>query len=158
MQRLLLLFIAFALHSCDLFGPKVPNREELVQKELQTLDWNDVDRYPLFAHCDETAPKGLQKRCFSMALAEHFYETLESQELSVYQNLQDTVWVKLHIDQKGSVFIDSVLSTERVREGIPQLDSLLQLGVQTLPRIYPALKRDVPVSTRMILPLAFTSG
>lgn len=153
MYRLFTVLGCLILSSCEWVSSPTPVKEELVQKELQTLDWNEVDRYPLFEHCDETAVKDTQKRCLSSGLTSHFYKTFLEQELSVYSSLNDTVLIQLIIDNKGKAIIDSVVASDRVRRSLPQLDSLISLGIQNLPPLYPALKRNVPVRTRMVLPL-----
>ena len=62
MQKFVLSIIFMGLLvSCELFESKEDKTQKLVNEELLAIDWNDVDQYPLFEDCDETAPKVEEK-------------------------------------------------------------------------------------------------
>lgn len=42
----------------------VPTQEAMVAKQLAAIDMNEVEKYPLFDHCDETASRITQKKMF----------------------------------------------------------------------------------------------
>ena len=143
----------FLLVSCDYFNSKKVSPEEIVREEMKSINWNDVDRYPLFESCDETASREEQKMCFQEEFVKHFYKTLNNHQLVVRRNLQDTVKVQLLIDNQGTISIVSIEKSEITEDLLPALDGLMELTVSRLPKVYPALKRDIPVNTRVVMPV-----
>lgn len=141
------------LVSCELLGDGVPRKEQLVKEEMESINWNDVDRYPLFDGCDETKDKEIQKQCFETTFIGHLLDTLQKQKMVVHKALHDTVNVQLLIDQQGVLSILSIEKSELVQKQIPQLDSIIAQSLTTLPTLYPALKRDIPVATKLNLPI-----
>ncbi|TRZ44866.1 hypothetical protein D3A96_07530 [Robertkochia marina] len=141
------------LFSCDFINTKKVSPEEIVREEIKNIDWNDVDQYPLFEACDETAPREDQKTCFREEFVKHFYKTLSNHQLVVRRNLIDTVRVQLLIDNTGKISIVSIDKSELTEELLPALDGLMELTVSRLPKVYPALKRDIPVNTRVVMPV-----
>ncbi|WP_224485019.1 hypothetical protein [Robertkochia aurantiaca] len=153
MQRFGALLLLLTLVSCQFFGSTETAKKELVQKELESMNWNEVDRYPLFEDCDETADKAAQRQCFQMAFTSHFFSTLQQHRIEVRGNLNDTVKVELLIDKYGSIiYLDSDIN-ENVKKEIPEFEDMVERSLQTLPQVYPALKRDIPVSTKVVLPI-----
>src|SRR5690606_40510153 len=57
MRKICLLCCFGLLVSCELFMTKEERARNLVNEELLSIDWNDVDQYPLVEVCDETAVK-----------------------------------------------------------------------------------------------------
>jgi hypothetical protein len=43
--------------------------------------------------------------------------------------------------------------SEVIIKQLPTLDSLLAISIQNIPKIYPAIKRGIPVKTKYILPI-----
>ena len=50
-----LFLVLLSLGSCQYWDKKVPNKAALLQKELQAINWNQVDEYPSFEQCDSLA-------------------------------------------------------------------------------------------------------
>ena len=57
------------------------------------------------------------------------------------------------IDAKGKIILDSMHSTENIKNQLPALDSVLAITVDNLPRVFAANKRGVPVATKYRLPI-----
>ena len=153
-MRIPVLFLCMCLLvSCDFINTKKVSPEEIVREEINNIDWNDVDQYPLFEACDETASREDQKTCFREEFVKHFYKTLSNHQLVVRRNLVDTVRVQLLIDNTGKISIVSIDKSELTEELLPALDGLMELTVSRLPKVYPALKRDIPVNTRVVMPV-----
>lgn len=153
-MRYLGLFLSlFVLVSCDFVNTKKVSPEDIVREEIESINWNDVDRYPLFESCDETASREEQKLCFREEFVRHFYKTLNNHQLVVRRNLTDTVKVQLLINNQGEISIVSIDKSKTTEELLPALDGLMELTVSRLPKVYPALKRDIPVNTRVVMPV-----
>lgn len=153
MRRLCAFFCFSLLFSCELLGPGKPDKEQLMEQEMKNINWNEVDRYPLFDNCSETADKELQKNCFQDTFVSHLMDTLQEHQIVVHKMMNDTVNVQLLIGSDGTISVVSIEKSQNVQKQIPQLDSLLEVSLHTLPKLYPALKRNIPVATRMKLPV-----
>jgi hypothetical protein len=71
----------------------------------------------------------------------------------VTEDISDTVLLKIHIDNKGNFTLKDIVSSEITKAQIPQLDSLLRHSFDSLPKIYPAIKRSQQVATEFNLPI-----
>ncbi|MBL7473878.1 energy transducer TonB [Robertkochia sediminum] len=153
MQKLALIICCFLLVSCDLFDSKKVSPEEIVREEMKSINWNDVDHFPIFPSCDETANRQAQQLCFQQEFTEQIYRTLSKHQLVVRKRFQDTVKVQLLIDSKGKISIISINKSEETEKMLPALDGLIELAVNRMPKVYPALKRNIPVNTRVVMPV-----
>lgn len=158
MKRFGVLFCCLFLVSCNWLTSKKEVKESLIQKELETINWNDVDRYPLFENCDETMSREQQKLCFENGFNQHFLKSLQQQPLIVHRNLNDTLKVLLLIGKKGEVTILQINKSKKIAEQIPEIDTLIAYTVETLPKVYPALKRNIPVNMKIQMPIILKAG
>ncbi len=69
------------------------------------------------------------------------------------KKINDTIFVKLIIDKTGKVILNDIKSSEFIQQQIPKLDSLIADGISSLPKLKPAIKRDMPVTTQFSLPI-----
>jgi hypothetical protein len=139
--------------SCDYFNKKKVYSEDLLEEELQTFTWNDVDEYPTFASCDSTTGKANKKQCFENTLRDILNRNLSQYHIIVSQSIEDTVQLKITIDNQGQFSINSIESRELTKREIPQLDSLLRQSLDSLPKIFPAIKRSQQVTTQFSFPV-----
>lgn len=158
MKKFGVLFCCLLLVSCNWMTSKKEVKETLIQKELESINWNDVDRYPLFEHCDETMSREQQKLCFQNGFNEHFLKSLQQQPLIVHENLNDTLRIQLLIGTKGEVSILQIKKSKKIAEQIPEIDTLIAYSVETLPKVYPALKRNIPVNMKIQMPIILKAG
>jgi hypothetical protein len=57
------------------------------------------------------------------------------------------------IDKDGKFTLKNIESTPELKEVLVHLDSLVRLSLQSLPIVFPAIKRGIPVSTQYQLPI-----
>ncbi len=138
------------LSSCDTFDKKKIDTKDYLDEELKSIDWNDVDEYPTFTSCDSSNTK---KQCFEDVLRQHLNDYLSKQSIIVREDVSDTISLKIHIDNQGTFTLKSIESSEITKLQIPQLDSLLRHSFDSLPKIYPAIKRSQQVATEFNLPI-----
>lgn len=150
MKRLILITFLVVLTSCDYFSKKKIDTKEILDEELKSINWNDVDEYPTFTICDTSDNK---KTCFEDVLRNRLNEHLSRQNIIVTEDISDTILLKIHIDNKGNFTIKDIVSSEMTKVQIPQLDSLLRHSFDSLPKIYPAIKRSQQVATEFNLPV-----
>ena len=153
MKHLILIIILVVLTSCDQFNKKKIDTKEILDEELKSINWNDVDDYPTFTICDTSDTK---KTCFEDVLRNRMNDYLSKQNIIVTEDINDTILLKIHIDKKGNFTIKSIVSSELTKAQIPQLDSLLRHSFDSLPKIYPAIKRSQQVATEFNLPVVVT--
>lgn len=150
MKRFAVFVVSAMLISCDYFEKKKIDTESILQEELKSINWNDVDEYPTFALCDSVENK---KNCFEAVVREALNKKLAGQNIVVTEDVSDTILLKLHIDNLGVLTLKNIEMTAMTRTQIPHLDSLLAHGFDSLPKIFPAIKRGQQVATEFQLPV-----
>lgn len=153
MRKMCLLCCFGLLVSCELFMSKEEKAQKLVNEELLSIDWNDVDQYPLFDVCDETAVKEAQRECFQNTMADYLSEVLADLEFEVERDINDTVYVDFLIDEHGFINVLELDATTVPMKGLEDFDERITQRLNNLTTVAPALKRGTPVSLRFRLPL-----
>jgi hypothetical protein len=153
MKQLTVFILLLCLYSCDYFDKKKVNSQDIVNEELQTFNWNDVDEYPSFKTCESLSSKQESKQCFETTLITHITNKLSDEIIVVTENVEDTVVIKFHISETGNLSVLNIKNKETTKEQIPNLDSLLHKSLDSLPRIFPAIKRGQQVKTEFTLPI-----
>ena len=152
MKRILLLITVFLFFSCN-FETKKISSEEVLELESKTLNWKEVDEYPAFKDCQEITELSAARQCFEQEVAENVYAYLAKQQPVVTQSIDDTLFLFLQIDRKGTPRIDSVKIDTTLTNELPELRTWLNQSIDSLPKIYPASKRGVPVATVFKMPI-----
>jgi hypothetical protein len=71
----------------------------------------------------------------------------------VTEDVSDTIVLKITINNQGQFTVNEIRSSELTKTQIPKIDSLLIRGFDSLPKIYPAIKRSQQVTTQFSLPV-----
>jgi hypothetical protein len=154
MKRFLpLLIISLLCISCDGIITQKKSSEEFLEEELKTINWNEVDTYPLFPVCDESQSKINQQRCFEATLHNHLKSTIQNQELVSNILIEDTLLIHLSISKDSEFFITEISGDSLTFLTFPDLQNQLYESISLLSKVEPALKRGVPVNTMFVLPL-----
>ncbi|WP_225035300.1 hypothetical protein [Winogradskyella sp. SM1960] len=153
MNRIVCLLILLIATSCDYFEKKKVYPEELLEEELQTFNWNEVDTYPTFINCESLTEKIERKVCFQNTLINNVNHYLETQNLVVSNDVNDTITLNIKIDKTGQLEVDSIKIHPETIQEIPEIDSLLRQSLKGIPKIYPAIKRNQQVTTAFELPV-----
>ncbi len=145
----LMLFIA-VFTSCTNFSFST-------KKQTQALDtivnFSSVDTSPSFKVCDSLIAKEEKSNCFRNTIHNKIGEELLKHEFAVDKAVSEIVFVDLVIDSKGTILLKDIESSEAIKTSLPQLDSIILLSVNKIPKIYPAIKRGIPVTTKYRLPI-----
>jgi len=153
MRPIVFLFILCGASSCNYFEKKKLNPEEIFEEELQTFNWNEVDTYPTFSNCDALTTKEESKACFQNTLVNNVNAFLEAQNLVVSNDINDTIVLKIKIDNLGLLEIESIVIESKTLYEIPEIESLLRQSLKSIPKIFPAIKRGQQVTTVFELPV-----
>jgi hypothetical protein len=148
----LLLLILLSISSCQYFHTQVPNKEELLQKELKAINWNQVDEYPSFSACDSVTDKTQKKQCFFEYLTQLIQQKLNADTLAVLYPQLDTIHVKVTVFPNATVAFQPQLK-DSLSYNAPQIDSIIKARLVDFPKINPAIKRGIPVKTQFVLPV-----
>lgn len=144
--------------SCDWFTSNEEKTQELVNEEMRNINFNEVDRYPLFEDCDEMMDKSGQLDCFQNTLLEHYTETLEDFEFQFVSDINTSIYVDFLVDYKGEISVLEVQRNQDIENQIPEFQSIITQSLKGLPPLSPALKRGVPVSSKFRIPIIVNSN
>lgn len=145
---LVLLFIS----SCQYLDKKVPNKEELLQKELKAINWNQVDEYPSFAQCDSLADPKANQACFFDYLTQLIQARLGADTLSMIYPDLDTIPLKVTVMPNATFTFEPQISDTVVYNKV-LIDSVFKARLVGFPKVNPAIKRGLPVKTQFVLPV-----
>lgn len=156
MQRtkiLAILLLLICASSCDYFRKPTPSKEELLQKELKTINWNQVDQYPSIAECENIEDKSQRQQCFFEYLTVLIQQKISQDTLPFFGTDVDTITVKVTIFSDATIGFETQFPQDSVAYDAIKIDSILTAKLKDFPRINPALKRGIPVKTQFILPV-----
>lgn len=148
-----LLIFTLLCTSCEGIITQKKTSEEFLEEELKTINWNDVDTYPLFEGCNENESKVMQKKCFETFIHNHINEYLNQELLITTVPISDTLKMVIQLTAKSEVTILGIEGDSLTFSIFPELKQLLSESLNSLPQAAPALKRGVPVNTQFTLPL-----
>ena len=139
--------------SCDYFHKPVPSKELLLEKELNAIDWNQVDQYPSIPECENIEDKTQRQQCFFEYLTSIIQQKL-SQDTLPFPGIDiDTIIVKVTVFPDATIDFEPQFPKDSLIYDQIKIDSLLTEKLKNFPRINPALKRGIPVKTQFILPV-----
>ncbi|RXP56139.1 hypothetical protein EC396_07645 [Lutibacter sp. HS1-25] len=129
------------------------DRTKQVQQVDTIVDFNSIDAFPLFPNCDEFPSREKQQNCFQIEMVQHIYASLKEYSLNATEVVNDTVFVKLIVDAQGKTSLSAIEISQKTKQLLPEFDSILKVSLQNLPKLQPAIKRNMPVATEFTLPI-----
>jgi len=144
------LILMIFITSCDKLSFS-KNKENQVLDTI--VDYTAVDLSPSFPACDSIINKTEKSNCFRNTIHKKIGEELQKHVLTSQDSIDETVYVDLLINTEGIIEFLELTSSENIKKQLPALDSILQLSVDNLPKIFPAIKKRFPVATRYRLPI-----
>jgi hypothetical protein len=153
LKKFFLLFVILFFHSCQYFEKKVPSEKELLQKELKSINWKEVDEFPSVANCEKITDKKQRQQCFFEVMAQLIQEKLDIDTLSILYPELDTIEVKVTVFPNSTMKFEPQFPKDSVAYDTIKIDSILHARLVDFPKVNPALKRGIPVKTQFILPV-----
>ncbi len=150
---LIILFLPLLFNSCQYFDKQVPSEKELLQKELKSINWKEVDEFPSVVDCDKIENKTLRQQCFFEVMTQLIQEKLNVDTLSVLYPELDTIEVKVTIFPNATMKFEPQFPRDSVAYDKIEIDSILKARLIGFPKVNPAIKRGIPVKTQFILPV-----
>ena len=153
MKQIAVFLLCLMLASCQYFDVEKTSSEAILKKELKTFNWKEVDSYPSFKTCDTLQSKLDAKQCFETTLANHISSKLQEQTIIVSQDINDTILLSLLISEKGELVINAIEIDSVTTLEIPEIKNIITNSLDTLPTIFPAIKRGQQVKSQFKLPI-----
>ncbi|OIQ21724.1 MAG: hypothetical protein BM557_02705 [Flavobacterium sp. MedPE-SWcel] len=153
MKKTLVLFSLFLISSCQWFDQKVPDKEELVNKRLEEINWKEVSSYPSIADCDAITDKEQQKECFFESMIRLVQEKLDADTIAVLYPELDTISVQVTVFADSRLEFEPRFEQDSVSYNKAVIDSILKSRLVDFPQIEPAQKEGIPVTTQFTLPV-----
>ncbi|MGJ8744873.1 hypothetical protein [Polaribacter sp.] len=136
--------------SCDKFSFTKNKKIDVLDT---IVDFSSVDTFPSFNVCDAILDKEEKAACFRATIHKKIGEELQKHQLTIKDSIDEIIYVDLIINANGNFILDTIKSSERIKTELPQLDSLLKASLLNIPKVYPAIKRGIPVTTKYKLPI-----
>ena len=153
MRQICVFLVLIMLTSCEYFNVKKTSSETILKEELKTFNWNDVDEYPTFSVCDSVTNKQGKKQCFERVLSTHIATFLQQEKIIVTQDINDTIGLQFQVSEKGVLTLINAKIDALTVAQIPNINTLLAKSLDSLPNIFPAIKRGQQVTTQFKLPI-----
>lgn len=153
MNKSFVFLLTWSIFSCNQFATEKVNEQKLVEKELQAINWNEVDQYPSFTECNELNEKEALKNCFVTKVGQTISQIIQPSQNTVSVSIDQTIMLQIAVDEKGALELVDAIIPEVIFNELPKIDSLLHASVQKVENIQPALKRGQPVKTMLKLPI-----
>jgi len=154
MRKKFLILLVFPLifGSCQYFPKQVPSEQDLLQKELKAINWNEVDEFPSVTSCDSITDKDQKKQCFFEYLTSLIQQKLNIDTLGVRYPKGDTINVKVTVLPNATMEFETQ-GIDSLSYNAAAIDSIIKTRLVDFPDIHPALKRGIPVKTQFVLPV-----
>ncbi len=148
----ILLLTAACCYSCQYFNTEVPDKDALLQKELKSINWNQVDELPTFSNCDSVTDATDKKHCFFNYLTQLIQQKLNTDTLPVLYPQLDTIHVKVTV-LPNETFEFEPQFADSLSYNTKKIDSIIKARLVDFPKVHPAIKRGIPVKTQFVLPV-----
>jgi hypothetical protein len=155
MRKFIVFLILFNLFftSCQFFDKKVPDENELLNKQLKEINWKEVDELPSVSDCETIGDETARKQCFFDFLTATIEQRLAIDTLRTLYPQLDTIEVKVTVFPDSRIAFEPQFPKDSVAYDTIRIDSILRARLVDFPKINPAIKRGIPVKTQFVLPV-----
>ncbi|RZJ29863.1 MAG: hypothetical protein EOO48_06475 [Flavobacterium sp.] len=132
---------------------KAPSKDELLDKEMKSVNWNEVDEYPSIADCEALKDKTERRHCFFEFLTEEIQQKLGIDTLAILYPKLDTIQVKVTVFPDSTIGFEPNFTKDSTIYDTKRIDSILHARLVDFPKVSPAIKRGIPVKSQFLLPI-----
>jgi hypothetical protein len=143
------LVIVACFSSCEYFTKKKIDDTQ----RLDSINYTSVDVSPSFKVCDSIFEKLKKEECFRTTIYEKVTKSLRNQKIKVKKEIDEIVHVIIVIDSNKGITLKSIEASQNVYTEIPEIKKIIAKSIDELPKILPATKRGIPVTTEYTLPI-----
>ena len=151
MNKVFCLFFLIIFFSCEFEIQKKISADKYLEEELKIIDWNSVDELPLFDSCLNSNTD--MQKCFVSYFSTQLKQNLIDNNFIINRTLVDTVYFNLKIDKLGNVTYENIVIDKELTKYKSVIETALNITIENLPKVYPALKRGQPVDVEFNFPL-----
>lgn len=144
------LVILLFFNSCDYFSFKKNSNPEKLDS---IVDVTSVDTFPSFQVCDSIINKTEKTACFRKTIHQEITQSLANQKIRIRSSIDETINVIITIHPDSRITLKSVKASENVYQEIANLKEVIEKSIGDLPKVFPAIKRGIPVTSEYILPI-----
>lgn len=144
------LLIVVSFGSCDYISFK---KDTPKQKIDTIVDVKTVDVSPSFQVCDSIIDKTLKTSCFRNTIHQEIASSLQEFDIKVRKPVDETIMVTITIHSDSKVSLKSMNASDHLLEQIPDFKKMIEKSIAKLPKIFPAIKRAIPVTSEYTLPI-----
>ena len=159
MRKTLIIIFCFLSISCE-FDFQIDKKitvDEFITEELKSLNWNDVDQYPVFENCLKINNVKNKNNCFVETITSSFRENLKTNDLVLNRTLIDTVRMVLKVDKIGKISIENMTISDQNNKYKEVITKSFENTVSSLPKLYPAIKRGQEVDVIFNIPIIIST-
>lgn len=127
--------------------------QSILEQELKTFSWNEVDQYPSFESCEDIINFNENKICFENTLSTYVSEVLQQNQNVVLPFVTDTIDVRFLVSSTGVITLSEVATHTTKDRSTADLKTVLRSALNDLPTLYPAIKRGQHVQVEFVLPI-----
>jgi len=140
-----ILLISFLFSSCEYVN-------DIFKKE-EVIDYTKVDEYATFLDCKDLGKKIQRKKCFHDAVHTYIKTTLDGYHFSSSRAMDDRIIIYLEIGIDSTAFMHKIEMSNEIREALPNLENIIHESIMTFPKLVPAKKNGVFVTSRYKIPV-----
>ncbi len=155
MNKVFCIFFFISFFSCEFQIQKKISADKYLEQELKIIDWNSVDELPLFDSCLNSNTD--MQKCFISYFSTQLKQNLVDNNFILNRTLVDTVYFDLKIDKQGNVSYEKIVIDENLNTYKNAIETALNITIENLPKVYPALKRGQPVDVEFNFPLVIST-
>lgn len=151
--KLILLLLISVLTSCQ-FIKEPPVFNTWVSEEVAKVDWSQVDELPTIEPCLIFRSRALKKECFFAIISDSIYTKLlkGNNNFGLYTKI-DTVRLVVTITSDNQLLFATKYNTGISEFEKQKVDSIIKNRLISFPKVYPAIKRGLPVTSNFEIPL-----
>ncbi len=150
-MRYLIFIIVFCLcTSCDYLSFK---KNKNIEKLDTIVNTKEVDMFPSFKACDSIIDKVKKADCFRRIIHQEIAQNLSSQTIKVKRPVDETIKVIITVPANGIIVLKTIEASESLHKEIPDLRKIIEKSIADLPKVYPARKQGILVTSEYILPI-----
>lgn len=150
MKHFYLILIIVCFSACDYFSFE---RKKNIQELDTIVDRSSVDMFPSFGVCDSIIDKEKKASCFRETIHKEISTELAQEQIKVKKPVDEIVNVIITVHADHTLSLKSFEASDGLLAMIPDLKERVENSIQNLPEVYPAIKRDIPVTSEYRLPI-----
>lgn len=151
------LLVILTLFSCQYFEKNVPVKEDLLKKELNKVNWKEVDEFPSVLNCDSLTNKAERKKCFFDFMTQNIQQKIGNDTIKKLYPKKDTLQLKITIFADARIRFSPSFDNDSLQFETIKIDSIIQLKLTNFPTVEPAIKRGLKVKSQFVLPILLNS-